>query len=308
MNEKSLVLNILNIISYFIILVISLIHWIVLISFGRSRQTTDLSLINFCFTVIFHSIFWIFYYLMLELALEFLFDNAHCTYLYYGQSLCTCQVTYSFMLMTLNRYLIITQPTNRLFHSCRWIMTCILCQWLIGLLLPLPLLARNLPVSKTVDSSLCHHDAGLLIFMIFACFQKCAVQLWIIVYERIVAIAIPSFVAFIIHLSIFNHMRSSTHRINYHLRKIRIHVIRHRHRDLHLLRHSILMYLLFLVGWTPIALIYIIDHQHVASLVIYAGLHLVAELFSLIIIIQIICLNKEVKDYLTSKLLCFNRC
>lgn len=147
-------LHLLNAFVFLLTFIALCIYWTALFLTRRPSNSINLLSMNFCTASGFNSIFWILYYLLIEYAPEFLFDNTHCTYLYYGQSLCTCQVTYSFMFMTINRYLIIARPTNRLFHSCRWITTCIICQWLIGFLLPLPLLARNLPVSRTMYASI----------------------------------------------------------------------------------------------------------------------------------------------------------
>ena len=303
-------LHLLNVFGFLLAFIALFIYWIALFFIRQSPNSIKLLSMNFCTVSGFNCIFWMFYYLMIEFAPKLLLDDAHCTYLYYGQSLCTCQVTYSFTVISLNRYLIITQPTNRLFHSCRWIMTCILCQWLIGLLLPLPLLARNLQVSKTMDSSLCHHDAGLLFSIISACFQKCTVPLWVMVYERIVAITVPSLMSFFIYLLIFKYLRTSTDRIKnqVHTARIRIPDMRSRQRDLHVLCHTISIYVVFIVSWTPIALLYVIDHRRVVSLAVYASLHLFAVLFSLIIIIHLMVLNTDVKNYLISKLSCCSRC
>ena len=89
--------------------------------------------------------------------------------------------------------------------------------------------------------------------------------------------------------------------------KLTIYFIPNTQRDFRLLNHSIIIYLIFILGWTPIALLHVIDHLHVVSLAVYASLQLLAVLFSLIIIIHMICINKEVREYLTLKLSYFSK-
>jgi hypothetical protein len=75
-----------------------------------------------------------------------------------------------------------------------------------------------------------------------------------------------------------------------------------RHRDSSVLRHALIIYCIFLLGWIPIVILSAIDVQHQVDQVIYSSFHVVASSSSLIIMIYLILMNNEVKGHLQQKI------
>jgi len=74
------------------------------------------------------------------LQMVFLDDiaNWNCVLFQYFQTVVNCQEIYSLCNVSINRFCIILYHNKPLFKTQRWILTCIVIQWLIGVILPLP--------------------------------------------------------------------------------------------------------------------------------------------------------------------------
>ena len=68
------------------------------------------------------------------------------------------------------------------------------------------------------------------------------------------------------------------------------------------LRHTVGLYCIFLLVWIPIPVMVAIDGKHRVDHVIYSSLHVVVSMNSLIIVIYLILINNEVKDYRRQKI------
>ena len=164
-------LHLLNVCTYLIALTLSLAYCIALFFTNRSQNSMHCFSINFSIASIFNCLFWIFYYFTIDYIIEILRSDSNCTYFYYAQALVTSQVTYSFMLMSFSRYLTVTRPNSQVFQSSRFTKTCFLSQWITGLVLPLPLIARNLPVSEQIEMIEIIQSSGVSLFLPSLCFS-----------------------------------------------------------------------------------------------------------------------------------------
>ena len=121
---------------------------------------------------------------------------------------------------------------------------------------------------------------------------------------------VPFLISLVANLVIFIHVRSSSRRVHAehslaqhstgNMLQTRSRVSR---RDLHLLRHTIIMFCIFFVFWCPVYLLLGIDNNHIINPVIYAILAILAESCLLWIIISLFMYNKELRQYLKSKIL-----
>jgi hypothetical protein len=104
----------------------------------------------------------------------------------------------------------------------------------------------------------------------------------------------------IINKLIYNHVRSSSRRIqpstvsgNFQQRKINS-------RDIVLLRHMVLMFCIFVGGWTPIFILPIIHHYMPISTIVHGCLTIWCELALLSDVIDLFLYNHELRKYLKS--------
>jgi ABC-type polysaccharide/polyol phosphate export permease len=115
-------------------------------------------------------------------------------------------------------------------------------------------------------------------------------------------VIIPSLICFIINIIIFKYVRSSTNRVQSStaIRKNNQHQAINR-RDLHLLRHMINMFCIFVGGWSPVYLYTIIISQN-PNYIILLICEILAELSLLSIIMNLFLYNHELRGYLLQKI------
>ena len=132
----------------------------------------------------------------------------------------------------------------------------------------------------------------------FLFFKNCVVQSWIFTWCSTWTALLPTLACFIIHLLIFIHVRSSSRRTRKAVFSLQRNLIGKRRRDSNALRQVSIIYCTFLLGCGPIGLLFAIDDHRRADPSIYASLQAVGSLSSLIIVIYLISINNDVKDYL----------
>jgi magnesium-transporting ATPase (P-type) len=118
------------------------------------------------------------------------------------------------------------------------------------------------------------------------------------IYEFIIIVVIPSLICFITNILIFNYVRSSTNRV--HPSSLVANNKQHQsisRRDLHLIRHLIIMFCIFVGGWSSIYIYSLIDPGHSNSTIFFILLVL-SELSLLIDILDLFLYNHEVRRYL----------
>jgi hypothetical protein len=118
-------------------------------------------------------------------------------------------------------------------------------------------------------------------------------------------VIIPSFICFIINIIIFQYIRSSRHRVqptlvvpnnNQHQSLSR--------RDIYLLRHMILMFVVFVGGWSPIyiyPLVVVANYQSIIPWIIF----IVANFSLLYNIFNLFLYNHSLRKYVLHKI--FNK-
>jgi len=116
-------------------------------------------------------------------------------------------------------------------------------------------------------------------------------------------VIIPAIICFINNMIIFNHVRLSTNRVQPASIAALNNQYQHTHRrDLHLLRHMIIMLCIFVGGWSPIYLYIIIVFNINFTSVIVSVLILLAEISLLFDIINLFLYNHELRRYLQDKI------
>ncbi|CAF0720890.1 unnamed protein product [Adineta ricciae] len=191
--------------------------------------------------------------------------------------MCTLQVPLALIEVSCYRLCCIVYHTKAFFRRKQWIITCVLSQWTFGILISL---LRPISVG-----SLCQDPA------------------WMNICVFTITVITPSVTCLVMNLIIFNHVRSSTNRIEPSIALTK-HTLHHHitRRDLRLLQHMIIMFCIFLVGWAPTYL-YSFFATTNTNPAIFKIFMLGAELSITVDIINLFSYNHELRQYLKTKFL-----
>ncbi len=122
-------------------------------------------------------------------------------------------------------------------------------------------------------------------------------------YALAIIIVVPASVCVVINIIIFKYVQSSSRRIQPVSRTT---ITNHNHgqkpkinrRDIHLLRHMIIMFFVFIVGWVPIYITSIIQLQTSVSTLTLRILSLLAGISLLCDMIDLFLYSHELRQYL----------
>jgi len=124
---------------FFVLIILSAcIYSIPILFVKRLRNPINILTVNVCITCIVCSIYWTIY-CVLQLVLSDDLDSWSCVLFQYFQTIVNCQEIYALFNVSINRFFIILYNNKLLFKTRGWVLTCIGIQWLIGMILPLPL-------------------------------------------------------------------------------------------------------------------------------------------------------------------------
>ena len=114
-----------------------------------------------------------------------------------------------------------------------------------------------------------------------------------------------------LNLRIFQHARSSTRRIQAQQQQQTVSLAgttkenqpppKISRRDLRLLFYSIFMFMILVIGWTPIFLLTAIDRDGIVSPLVYTLLQLLAALALFICMLDLFLYNNELRQYFKNK-------
>ena len=133
---------------------VALIYSAPIVCLRRFHYRNNMLTINICVATILCSLYWFVFYLMLELypfeTLMFLFNN--CAFASIFPVLLTLQVPLSFVTASVNRLCAVVYNNRPLFKKKRWLVICILAQWVFGTVLTVPIFFGIGLVSREGDS------------------------------------------------------------------------------------------------------------------------------------------------------------
>lgn len=122
--------------------------------------------------------------------------------------------------------------------------------------------------------------------------------MWPYVYSLIAIVVAPSILCFAINILIYHHVRSSSRRIHPQTISENILQTKINQRDMILLRHMIIMFCVFVGGWSPTFIIPIIDYYTPVDPIIDSSLSMLCELSLLFNTIDLFLYNHEIRKYL----------
>jgi len=148
-------------------------------------------------------------------------------------------------------------------------------------------------------------------FRFLSFFQTCSLASWMTYYILVITIIIPVLLCAILNLTIFNYVTSSTKRIHPQSQASTGHTNesqgKFNQRDIHLLRHMIIMFLVFVIGWSPIFITSVVMSTNAVSSLILRIFSLLAELSLLCDIIDLFLYSHNLKVVLKRIIPCYGQ-
>ncbi len=126
------------------------------------------------------------------------------------------------------------------------------------------------------------------------------IPLWIRVYKLFVIVILPSTLNGIFNLLIFLKVKLSTQRLSAGTMKVPsiqsnkkcLHS-----RDVCLLKHMLFLHIVFIIGWTPVTLLSIIELYIKIPVLLYLFLRLLPPISLVINILDLFIYNRELRQY-----------
>lgn len=143
MSELSYALRIIRLSLFASIIVVALIYSIPILLVRRFHRSNYLLTLNFCLASLFFGIEYMISYIFLEIDRQRIFSIDTCRIFMYFQGCVFSQVVFALLIISINRFCSIIYHSNPFFKQQRWVIICVASQWIIGLLLALPMCARD---------------------------------------------------------------------------------------------------------------------------------------------------------------------
>ncbi|UJR37556.1 hypothetical protein I4U23_030257 [Adineta vaga] len=259
--------------------IVTIIYSIPIILIPRFRHRLHAFTINTCITMLCCSIYWFVYCIMTIVNVHQFYQLSTCSIVLYTQIMCTLQVPLALMVVSIHRLCCVVHYAKTFFKTKLWISVCILCQWLVGILISLPTIIRNPTI--------------------------CAMPFWMNYYVLMIIIIIPVLLYIIINVIIFKYVQSSTRRIQPRTETMvvdnnSVQQLKLNRRDIHLLRHMIIMFFVFVIGWCPIYITTVVNAHIPVDLLILKILSLLAEISLFCNVIDLFLYSHDLRQFLKS--------
>ncbi|CAF1191822.1 unnamed protein product [Adineta steineri] len=275
------ILGIIQLIFLIFTILLALIYSIPIIFMRRFHTVNNIITANLCFAAICCAIYGTFLIITATFYPNVLYNSTICIIFNYFEVMPNLQVSLAIVEASVNRMCSTVYHTKPFLRTKKWATICIASQWSTGIILSLPTIL--------FDES------------------NCGEQLWRRIYKFIIIVIIPSIICLVNNIMIFKYVRSSTNRIQTSLENAKNNQQQHQHqhlsrRDLHLLRHMIVMFCIFVVGWSPINLYSVFVNVGSITSTIVSIFILLGDLSLLIDISNLFLYNHELRRYFREKI------
>ena len=244
----------------------------------RFHNTNNTFIANICLSIIVSAVYFIVYFQDISIYGSSLF----CSLFYLAFNIACISIPYSFLALTVHRFCIIIYPQNRLFKKKQWTPICIISHWIFQFLISTAFFGE--------------YD------------YYCEMKIFMGYYTFITAVMMPLVIKSALDIRIFIHVRHSTHRIRIqaftvsntgstHNNQLKI-----TRRDISVLKHTIFTFLVFIIGWTPVLLMNLIDSITPGHIVEIIACMYVSACCTFIIIIYLFVCNRDVRQHLFNPL------
>ncbi|CAF4131407.1 unnamed protein product [Adineta steineri] len=279
------ILALIRIILFGSTVLISFVYSIPILFVRRFHNRVNILTLNICLASLICSIYFTVYFIMFDYYIQYLFTEQTCLFILFIQSFVSCGIPWSIVTLSISRFCTVIYHTKAFFKTKIFMALCFACQWTAGCLMSLPFQLYTKPY--------------------------CDMPRWLTIYTIIILIIIPGLITLVINLCIFKHVHSSSGRVQPkdNLSTVTIIINQKRklnRRDLSLLRHTIIMFSMFVIGWTPIYVLTAIDYSGTVPPFIYTILQILIDVSLLASLFDLFSYNHELRKYVKDKLFpCF---
>lgn len=137
-----------KIICFCIIVLLSLMYLFLAGVVFRCHYRSDILTFNLCISFTFCSIYWLLFCIDWDYFNLQIFNSQPYNLSTYFKVMLSCQLAFAFVTIPINRYFSIRYPTKIFFKTNRWLVLCISSQWIVGFLVPLPLISSQYSVRQ----------------------------------------------------------------------------------------------------------------------------------------------------------------
>ncbi|UJR15503.1 hypothetical protein I4U23_002446 [Adineta vaga] len=148
MVDASTIVTNLQFTMFSIIILLTLVYSIPHIFIPRFRDRIHAFTLNVCMAILCCSMHWFVSIIIVKVNVRQFYHISTCSIVFYAQIMCTLQVPLALMVVSIHRLCCVLYFNRTFFKSKLWICMCILCQWLVGILISLPIFIRNPTVKK----------------------------------------------------------------------------------------------------------------------------------------------------------------
>lgn len=167
-------MNIITALVITILIILLAIELLIGIYFGtivcvkRFHTTTHFLTAHFCLTMGIAALFWIIYHSTTVFYPSIGIAAAFCMFTRIGPDLVNGLGLYALLLITINRYLVIANPTKRFYQKHRWFAILSTMQWLLMLVLIIPqaVLGTYVSVTKKCANKTIHRSLSRNVFTV----------------------------------------------------------------------------------------------------------------------------------------------
>jgi hypothetical protein len=139
-----------KIVCFLVVLLLSLIYSLLIILIPRFHCQSNILTLNLSLGFTCCCTYWLVYCLLWDYYNIELSSEQPCALYMYIQLACNCQLAFAFIVIPVHRYFPIVYHSKIFFRTKKWLILCLIGQWLMGLLVPLPVISAQNPVRSSV--------------------------------------------------------------------------------------------------------------------------------------------------------------
>lgn len=159
MADPEQILSILRITLFGLIILVATVYSIPILFIRRFHHRNNILTLNICLAIIFCCLYWFIFYIMLDINMygTYGFMIRACVFVYIVPAVLTLEIPFSLVTVSINRFFSIAYYNKHLFKTKKWIVICILGQWMLGVIFILPILSGIQPVRFVLCKKLFHY-------------------------------------------------------------------------------------------------------------------------------------------------------
>jgi hypothetical protein len=142
---------------YGVIILLALAYYILITLIRQFHHRINIFTVNVAVAALCCSLYWMIFYIMTAVNVRQLYAVKYCSLLIYAQMMCTLQLSLALIVVSIHRLCSIVYHTKIFFKSRKWVIMCVACQWISGIVVSLPLWIRD-PLVSILFQMLCAED------------------------------------------------------------------------------------------------------------------------------------------------------